>query len=134
MKFLLYGHNGWIGNQIKNLLESPILGNSRLENFKELEEEIINIKPDRIISTTGRTHGEGCNTIDYLEDKLSINLRDNLLGPFNLCKICEKYNIHLTYLGTGCIFDNELDKQKKFTEEDKPNFWFFIFCCKRSNR
>ena len=127
MKFLLYGHKGWIGTQLKKLIEKPILGNSRLENYEELEEEIKNISPDRIITTTGRTHGKGYNSIDFLEDKLPINLRDNLLGPLNLCKICEKYNIHLTYLGTGCIFESE-DEEQKFTEEDKPNFWIFVFC------
>ena len=122
MKFLLYGHNGWIGGQIKKLLTEPILGIARLENYEQLEKEILEIKPDRIISTTGRTHGEECNNIDYLENKLPINLRDNLLGPINLYKICEKYNIHLTYLGTGCIFNNEANKQK-FTEDDIPNFF-----------
>ena len=122
MKFLLYGHKGWIGTQLKKLIEKPILGNSSLENYEELEEEIKNINPDRIITTTGRTHGKGYNSIDFLEDKLPINLRDNLLGPLNLCKICEKYNIHLTYLGTGCIFESE-DEEQKFTEEDKPNFF-----------
>ena len=114
--------NGWIGNQIKNLLDNPILGQSRLENYEELEKEILNFEPDRIITTTGRTHGKDCNGIDYLEDNLDINIRDNLLGPLNLCKICEKYNIHLTYLGTGCIFNSDNPIAKQYYEDDKPNF------------
>ena len=32
----------------------------------------------------------------------------------------DKNDIHFTYIGTGCIFD---DKTKKFTEYDKPNFF-----------
>ena len=123
MKILLYGHKGWIGSQLKKLIDNPILGESRLENYKDLEKEITTLKPNRIITTTGRTHGEGCNTIDYLEDKLDINLRDNLFGPINLYKICEKYKIHLTYLGTGCIFDNDEEIEYMFKEEDKPNFF-----------
>ena len=123
MKILLYGHKGWIGSQLKKLIDNPILGESRLENYKDLEKEITTLKPNRIITTTGRTYGEGCNTIDYLEDKLDINLRDNLFGPINLYKICEKYKIHLTYLGTGCIFDNDEEIEYIFKEEDKPNFF-----------
>ena len=136
MKFLLYGWNGWIGQQIVELLKDYdyVCGNSRLENYNALEAEILSIKPTHIITTTGRTHGEigdkKYTTIDYLEQKGKIkdNVRDNLFGPVVLALLCKKYNIHLTYLGTGCIF--EYDKQHPFgveqdgfTEDDRPNFF-----------
>ena len=35
--------------------------------------------------------------------------------------LSQKYNIHLTYLGTGCIFEYENDK--KFNEDSVPNFF-----------
>ena len=66
---------------------------------------------------------------DYLEQegKLVDNIRDNLYAPMNLALLCQKLDIHLTYLGTGCIF--EFDDQHPlgkvstgFNEEDKPNF------------
>lgn len=53
----------------------------------------------------GRTSGPGCNSIDYLEDKLKENINDNLYSPLILSLLCDYYKIHLTYLGTGCIFD-----------------------------
>ena len=76
----------------------------------------------------GRTHGtfegEYIPTIDYLEKKGKIreNVRDNLFCPVSLSILCKKYDIHLTYLGTGCIFTYTDDK-KIFTEEDDPNFF-----------
>ena len=125
IKFLLYGHKGWIGSKVLKELENQsidvILGNSRVENIQDLEEEIIKIKPTHIISTIGRTHGTYNNkvysTIDYLEQtgKLVDNVQDNLFGPVVLALLSKKYSFHLSYLGTGCIF--EFDQEHPFGEE-----------------
>ena len=50
------------------------------------------------------------------------------MGPVLLSKICKKYKIHYTYLGTGCIFkyDKEHPYEKEengFKEQDPPNFF-----------
>ena len=131
MKWLIYG-KGWIGNQVKDYLDNNFnydvnFGNSRVDNKQTSLEEINLIKPDRILCLIGRTHGENYSTIDYLElpGKLKDNIRDNLFSPVMLSIICKEMNIHLTYLGTGCIFnyDSEHTKdQDGFTEEDEPNF------------
>ena len=124
MKVLIYGSKGWIGSQFINLLQEKNInftkGVSRVDNEKELLKEIENINPSHIISFIGRTHGEGINTIDYLEqkDKLKINIRDNLYSPFVLSQICFLKNIHYTYLGTGCIFNGE-----DLKEDSNPNFF-----------
>jgi len=127
MKFLIYGHAGWIGKQFISLINKEYevsLGEARVDDEKKLELEILKISPDRIISLTGRTHGEGIQTIDYLEKpgKLVDNVRDNLYGPLTIAIICKKLNIHFTYLGTGCIFSDEGDITN-FNEDDKPNFF-----------
>ena len=45
MKFLVYGVNGWIGGKVYNYLKTNNfnveIGNSRVENVKELEKEIL---------------------------------------------------------------------------------------------
>ena len=52
-----------------------------------------------------------------------------------LAMICNKENIHFTYLGTGCIFDYDDKHISGFKEDDVPNFfWFFIFYSKRFHR
>jgi 3,5-epimerase/4-reductase len=132
MKFLVYGGNGWIGQKIIDLLTTEnhiiIKSNNRLENTRDVSNEISEVKPDRVICCTGRTHGvyEGnvIPTIDYLEKpgKLSENIRDNLFGPITLALECQRQDIHLTYIGTGCIF-TYTDENKIFTEESLPNFF-----------
>lgn len=138
IKILIYGSKGWIGSQFVNILKNNnmhfVEGNSRVDNEKQLMEEIINTNPTHIVSFIGRTHGKINNknytTIDYLEEegKLFENIRDNLFSPLLLSDICSKKNIHYTYLGTGCIFkfDEEHPYGKEengFTELSQPNFF-----------
>lgn len=128
MKLLIFGSKGWIGQQLCDLLakNSQFIiyhAESRADNEKDVEKEIEKIKPDRIISLVGRTSGPGYSTIDYLEQKGKIieNLRDNLYGPMVLALLAKKYSIHLTYMGTGCIFNGY--PEKGYTEEDTPDFF-----------
>lgn len=140
MKILIYGHKGWIGQQFVSLLQNTniqyILGTSRCDNIHTLQNEISHSKPTHIVSFIGRTHGtikqKEFTTIDYLEQdgKLVENVRDNLFSPIQLALLAKKYNIHYTYLGTGCIFkfDDENNRpfgkeENGFTENDKPNFF-----------
>lgn len=144
MKLLIYGSKGWIGNQFINYLKEYNLNNLekidyieglvRIDNTEELKTEILEINPTNIITFIGRTHGKIDNkiysTIDYLEQegKLVENIRDNLFSPISLALICKEFDIHYSYLGTGCIFDYDNNHPygkdiNGFTEEDKPNFF-----------
>ena len=137
-KIIVYGGKGWIGSQFCEILNNKekdyISLNTRIDNYEAVENDIKKYDPSHIISFTGRTHGningKEYPTIDYLEQsgKLKENIRDNLLGPVLLSKICKKYRIHYTYLGTGCIFkydkDHPFEKEENgFREQDTPNFF-----------
>jgi dTDP-glucose 4,6-dehydratase len=135
--FLIYGSNGWIGQQFIDILKSKninfVEGKSRVDNYSDLFKEIHLLHPTHIVSFIGRTHGKIGNkiysTIDYLEQdgKLVENVRDNLFSPLLLAQISRELDIHYTYLGTGCIFKyNEDDfglEQNGFTEDSLPNFF-----------
>lgn len=134
MLWLIYGGKGWIGQQIIEILnelgEKTICGQTRPDNYQECFKEITQINPDRIICSIGRTYGPNCPNIDYLElpGKLKENIQDNLHAPVNLGLISNQLNIHLTYIGTGCIFEfddsHPLNNWKinGFNEKDVPNF------------
>ena len=76
MKILVYGSNGWIGNQFKYILEEKkhdyFCGTARADNENDLEKEMDKINPTHVISFIGRTHGKigdkTYTTIDYLEE------------------------------------------------------------------
>jgi 3,5-epimerase/4-reductase len=129
MRFLVYGGEGWIGSKIVKILEdlghTVILGKVRCDNVESLGIEIVNVAPDRLICCIGRTHGcidgKSYPTIDYLEQpgKIRENVRDNLFSPVVMAKLCEKFGIHMTYLGTGCIFNGN----EEYFEESLPDFF-----------
>lgn len=128
MKWLVYGSKGWIGGMVTAMLtlhdETVVEATARADHEVDVEAELASVRPDRILCFIGRTHGPGYSTIDYLEQKgkLVENVRDNLYSPLVLALLGKKYGIHVTYLGTGCIFSNT-DGESAFTEESLPNFF-----------
>lgn len=130
IKILFFGSKGWIGEQFINYLKEKepdfiiIETNVRADNEILVNDIILAHSPTHIIAFIGRTHGKGYNTIDYLEQegKLVENLRDNLYAPMVLAILCNKRNIHLTYLGTGCIFNNT-SSDFKYKENNNPDFF-----------
>ena len=138
MKVLLLGNRGWIGSMMSSLLTERkinfITTSIRPNNKTEFEKYLVEEKPTHIMSFIGRTHGsingKKYTTIDYLEQKGKIteNVRDNLFSPLVIALLCKKYNIHYTYLGTGCIFKFDKEhpfgkEENGFTEESTPNFF-----------
>jgi len=136
MKFLIYGGKGWIGSMMCNLLKEQNIeyevGKERVDNEDDLVSEIESVNPTHIMSFIGRTHGEfegeKIKTIDYLEKsgKLVENVRDNLFSPLVLALICQKKEIHLTYLGTGCIFSQDesiIENSCGYAEVAQPDFF-----------
>ena len=137
MRILIYGGNGWIGGMlIKEWKErypedEIIIGEARVEyqNKAGVLAEITLNNPDRILCILGRTSGKigdrHIPNIDYLEEKgkLYENVRDNLYSPLLLAIISNRLNVHLTYVGTGCIFSrNTRENDYIYTEEDYPDF------------
>ena len=129
MKILFFGSRGWIGKQFGDYLNSHgityISTDVRADDEKAVEEEIKLYSPTHVISFIGRTHGGEYNTIDYLElpGKLKDNLRDNLYSPVILSILCERYDIHYTYLGTGCIFSSDDPTTTSIDDDEKPDFF-----------
>ena len=137
MIIIIYGSKGWIGTQFTKMLDklnySYICGKSRVNNVTDVKNEIKNTKATHVISFIGRTHGtigtKTYSTIDYLEqpNKLKENICDNLFSPI-ICFNLSKIRIHLTYLGTGCIFTYDkthlyADENNGFKDTDSPNFF-----------
>ncbi len=142
MRILVFGSRGWLGGMFISIATAAghtiIEAQTRADNHRAVRDEIIRSMATHVISFIGRTHstyeGEHIGTIDYLEKpgKLVENLRDNLYGPFILARECERLGVHLTYFGTGCIFEYDDQRPPRtqngqdhpgFKEHDKPNFF-----------
>jgi 3,5-epimerase/4-reductase len=128
MKWIVFGGRGWIGEQFVEVLrdrgDDIIIPTVRADDAVGVASLLDAETPDRVVSLVGRTHGPGHSTIDYLEQPGTLveNVRDNLYGPCILAHACDARNIHVTYLGTGCIFSYD-DDTAAFTEDDDPTFF-----------
>lgn len=134
MRVLFYGSRGWLGNMIVKKWselhpEDEIICSQTRLNFSNIDKIISDLEGiDRVFITIGRTYGydkDGTliNNIDYLEDHLDENLNDNLAMPLLVSILCKERDIHLSYMGTGCIFSRDTrNLDYKYTEEDVPDY------------
>lgn len=146
MRVLIYGANGWIGPQIISHLEQKghtvLRGKARLGGANpaqdaDVDAEIVGAAPTHVLLAVGRTHmpgqGTAASTIDCLEgspEKLRLNVRDNLEAPVQVARVCAKRGVHMTYIGTGCIYhydethpEGATKPEELFSERDPPNFF-----------
>jgi 3,5-epimerase/4-reductase len=127
MHILFFGATGWIGSTLKLLLESEghtvTTAMARLDQYGELVAEL-NRYPDltHVVLAAGLT---GRPNVDWCEDHKREVLATNVIGPGILADLTHRRGLHLTYLGTGCIYEYD-DKHPiggpGYLETDKPNF------------
>lgn len=125
---LIYGGTGFIGKHIikeleKNNLEF-ILSSNRIYKYTDIENDIKLYKPEFIISAAGYSTP---NTIDHYESHKEDLILTNTIGNLILADLTSKYDIHLTLIMSGCIYQykdysNFNYYKLKFTEKSKPNF------------
>jgi len=129
-RILIYGASGWIGGKVLDLLstanlESTVIirGHARLEDYKTVEKELIDHKPTHVILAAGLT---GRPNVDWCESHKHETLRVNTIATAVLADYCCQRSIHLTYFGTGCIYEYDhshpMHSGVGFTEDDEPNF------------
>ncbi|KAL2871185.1 UDP-4-keto-6-deoxy-glucose-3,5-epimerase/ UDP-4-keto-rhamnose-4-keto-reductase [Aspergillus lucknowensis] len=122
--FLIFG-NGFIANQIKDLLlqegKKVIMSRARIESREQVLSELTKHTPTRVINCAGV---RGTPNADWCEDHKIETVRSNVLGPLNVVDVCHELgNIHVTHLGSACIY-NTLpgDERPPWKETDEPFF------------
>ncbi len=86
MKILLLGSSGFLGRYLEKHLKEKYevyttgkkKRNLNLNNFKKIEEKILNINPDIIINSAGLTDIEVCENKPVLSKKINLNLIENI--------------------------------------------------------
>lgn len=133
-KILVYGaKTGWFGQiiveSLKNMGHKPIIAQSRLENRELVLKEIKQIAPNAIINAAGIT---GRPNIDWCDNHKPETIRANVLGCINLADIAHQLNIHMTYIGTGYLYNYDnahpIGSGKGFTEQDAANHTSSFYC------
>ncbi|KAK5980110.1 dTDP-D-glucose 4 6-dehydratase, partial [Trichostrongylus colubriformis] len=135
MHVALYGGNGYVGQAFQKVLKEKripyVLAKAKVgvSTDEEVSSELATLNVTHVVCLTGRTHGNGMNTIEYLEggpDRVYENVRDNMYSATALAHFCRKFGMHFTYVGTGYIFayDNAHPiGGQGFTEKEIPTFF-----------
>ena len=129
---LILGATGWIGGQIKAMLEGMpdayrvFTTKQRLDDFdmKVIELDIIADEIDAVVNCAGLT---GRPNVDWCEEHKHEVIRTNLIGTLALMEVCEKQGCHLINMATGCIFGYDEGHVcgpdgVPFSEGDEGNF------------
>lgn len=128
MRFLVYGGaTGWIGQKVvamfnKNGTDHVESTNARMQDSEILRATLKHHRIDRVLILAGLT---GRPNVDWCEDHKEETTYTNVVGVLNVVHICHQMGVHVTYLGTGCIYEYDDEHPiggKRFTEEDTPNF------------
>ena len=102
--FLIWGANGWIAGQLKELLEKTgkavYTTSIRMEDREAVLDLLRRIKPTHVLNCAGST---GRPNVDWCEDHTEEVIRSNVVGTVNLTDCCFMENIHITVFGTGCM-------------------------------
>lgn len=128
MKFLIYGHRGYLGGHFRAFLEEKgevvVLGRADVGRLDEVEKDLAEHVPDVVLNCAGVT---GRPNVDWCEDHPAETLYGNVTGPLILLQACvaagmdESSGPRLVNLGSGCIYNGYNDGQG-FSEDDPPNF------------
>ncbi len=134
---LLFGATGWLGGLLCEEVKARGLevaaARSRGEDAEAVEAEVRAAAPRLVLSALGRTHGSqggtAYATVDYLElpGMLPVNLRDNLLAPLLLARVCQRLGVPCAILSTGCIYSG--GGPAGFPEDAPPNFQGSAYSC-----
>jgi len=117
--YFIIGAYGFIGCNINKVLidanKKVRILNYRMNQLESIENEIKMRKPKYFICAAGLT---GTPNTTWCDTHRKETLITNVIEQVNLLNLCNKYNIHCTLIGSGCIFNNSKDS---YTNKDSGN-------------
>lgn len=123
---------GFIGNHIKSHfdinsnpgIKVTLLSKSDLDYTNEfLLEQYIERNRNfhtYIVNASGYT---GTPNVDSAELEKELCWKYNLVAPIKISRVCEKLNVDLIHITSGCIYSGD----KQFHEYDTPNFGLYDY-------
>jgi dTDP-4-dehydrorhamnose reductase len=117
MKKIIVG-KGKVSNIIKDD-NTLVFSKSQCDvtSFRQIDSLIVEYKPDVLINCAAKTN------LEYCEENKAEAYEVNTLGAINCLKACEKNNIKLVHISSGCLFDGNNFIATEQTETS-PSVWY----------
>ena len=117
MKILIIG-KGYLGNRCHESWSGSILTDKKINNIQDVLDLIKEYKPDCILNSAGIV---GKPNVDWCETNQLETIKGNTILPIIIAEACQKKNIYLLHIGTGCIFYGESPSKGGWKENDYAN-------------
>lgn len=117
-KILVLGA-GYLGHRIANALPGAVLSKANVTVRDEVLAAIDARGVTHVINAAGKT---GKPNVDWCEDHALETIHSNVVGAITVAEACASRGVHLTHLGSGCIFYGDSPhKDKAWREDDFAN-------------
>ena len=117
MKILIIG-KGYLGNRCHESWSNSILTDKKINNLQDVLDLIKEYKPDCILNSAGIV---GKPNVDWCETNQLETIKGNTILPIIIAEACQKKNIYLLHIGTGCIFYGDSPSDGGWKENDYAN-------------
>lgn len=114
---LIFGA-GYLGQKFADAIPGAVLTPVDIADPDAVREALQTFKPDAVLNTAGKT---GKPNVDWCETNKLPTMRSNVVGALVLAEACAEANVHLTHLGSGCIFYGPSPDPKGWREQDFAN-------------
>jgi 3,5-epimerase/4-reductase len=117
MKTLIIG-NGWIGNRCNEEWPDATLSDKKINTVQDVIDLLDEYQPDTVLNAAGIV---GKPNVDWCEDHQFETIAGNTFLPIMIAEACQRKNVYLLHIGTGCIFYGEAPDKKSWKENDFAN-------------
>ncbi len=117
MKILIIGQ-GYIGKRCQESWSDSVLTGKIVESVEDVLDLIEEYKPDCILNAAGIV---GKPNVDWCETNQVETIKGNTILPIIIAEACQKKNIYLLHIGTGCIFYGDSPQEGGWQENDYAN-------------
>lgn len=115
MKLLLIFDSSLILENLAKYLDTVNISYFKVScKINDIMNTINNNDITNVICDSKKSYGKNVYSTAFIEDKLDINIKNNLYFPLLLASKCNQLDVHLTYIGDGCIF--KYDKNGGLTD------------------
>ena len=118
MKIMIFGSKGFMGQYFLSAFPDAICPSVDIADAPKVAEVLDAEKPDVVINAAGKT---GRPNVDWCEDHKIETIHSNVLGSLVLLEECDKRNIYMVHIGTGCVYSG--GPETMYSETDAPNFF-----------
>ncbi len=116
-KILIIG-NGFMGKRCADAWPHAILSDKKIESVKDMEDLLDEYKPDSVLNAAGVT---GKPNVDWCETHQMETMLGNTVLPIMLAQACQKKNVYLLHMGSGCVFYGPSPDPRGWKETDFAN-------------